>query len=258
MDRRTRAQLRALNRRFYAEAADAFAATRGHAWPGWERLPLPAGASARRLRVLDVGCGNARLAAWLRTRLGCGFAYLGADASERMLEHARTRLATLADVGGALVCADVLEHEGGDPLPRGDFDFVCAFGLLHHVPGLGARRALVAALAARVAPGGVLALSAWQFADRARFAARLVPWSAAADRFAPPLDPASLEPGDHLLGFADQPGALRYAHHCDEAELDALAAAAAPLRPLPRFSADGRSGDLNLYLVLVRDAVDER
>jgi tRNA (uracil-5-)-methyltransferase TRM9 len=259
MDPGTKARLRALNQSFYSDDAEAFDATRRHAWPGWERVPLPtdrgatgSGAGAAPLRVLDVGCGNARLASWLRERLGPGFEYVGVDASERMLGFARQRLSALEDVAWTLVRADVLDDDAPRALPAGPFDWVVCFGLLHHVPGRAARIALLAALAERVAAGGVLAFSAWQFADRARFAKRIVPWSAAAARLEPPLDPAALEPGDHLLRFADRPRALRYCHHCDEAEIDELIAGL-PLAPRSRYSADGRSGDLNRYVVLVRD-----
>jgi hypothetical protein len=47
---------------------------------------------------------------------------------------------------------------------------------------------------------------------------------------------------------------LRYCHHCDAGELEALAQAPGPASDwrLERFDADGRSGDLNHYLVWQR------
>lgn len=253
MDPRTRDALRALDRRFYESCADAFDRARDHAWPGWERIPLPAGAGgAAALRVLDVGCGNARFATALRGRVDRGLAYTGVDQSPGMLAHARARLARLRGVAFTLCETDVLDGDPDAILPDGPFDLVVAFGLLHHVPGHDARRSLLRALARRVAPGGVLAFTAWQFADRPRFARRIVPWSALGATGAGAVDPAALERGDHLVAFGHGDGGLRYAHHCDESELDALEGSL-PLRPLARFSADGRSGDLNRYVVLGRE-----
>ncbi len=250
MDAHTRAQLRAVNRRFYDGSASAFAASRDHAWPGWSRIPLPPG---RPLRALDVGCGNARFAAALRERLGVGFSYVGIDESRAMLAHADETLSALQDVERSLCAGDVLDAGSLERAAGGRFDLVAAFGLLHHVPGAQERRAFLAELAECVAEGGVLAVTAWQFADRDRFAGRIVPWSTLASHGLPPVDPGQLEPGDHLLSFGGESGALRYCHHSDEAELDALVAAL-PLEEIDRFSADGRSGDLNRYLVLRRPA----
>lgn len=254
MDHRTRDALRALNRAFYRARADDFAATRDHPWPGWDRLPLPAAAGVPgALRVLDVGCGNARLATALRTRIGHGFAYTGIDESAPMLRHARAALDRTDDVAAELLAIDVLARDPDDTLPDGPFDLVVAFGLLHHVPGRASRARLLACLADRVAPGGVLAFTAWQFADRPRFAGRIVPWREGAGPEGSALDPQAVEPGDHLVAFGEDREPLRYCHHCDDAELDALAGAL-PLLPLERYVADGRSGDLNHYVVLRRPA----
>lgn len=173
-----------------------------------------------------------------------------------MLSHAEKRLAALGDIQAELLRADILEEASRDGVPAAAFDLVVAFGLLHHVPGSEARQAFVAELARRVAIGGVLAITAWQFAGRPRFADRIVPWSELELRGGPPIDPAQLEPGDHLLGFGDPSPALRYCHHCDDAELDALVAPI-PLDEVARFSADGRDGDLNRYVVLRQNASDE-
>lgn len=252
MDSRTRMQLRALNRRFYEKHALGFDASRDHAWPGWERLELrmPRDASAP-MRVLDVGCGNARFARTLHERLGDRFRYTGVDENAALLERARDALADMTSVDAQLIRADVLDRVAGDTLPHGPFDLVVAFGLLHHVPGFEDRRSLLRALAGRLGDRGMLVVTAWQFADRTRFEKHLVPWSEQATAVDPPIDTAQLEEGDHLLSFDGDRTALRYCHHCSERELDRLAAAL-PLTPRPRFSADGRSGDLNRYLIFDR------
>lgn len=248
MDSRTRMQLRALNRRFYERHAVGFDASREHAWPGWQRIELPTPRDpSEPLRVLDVGCGNARFADTLAARLGGGFAYTGVDENESLLARARERLTGTQARHCELIRADVLASESADPLPHGPFDLVVAFGMLHHIPGAGLRRAFVHALAERVGEAGVLVVTAWQFADRARFASHIV----SASEAPPGIDTTQFEEGDHLLTFDGDLANLRYCHHCSEGELDQIEATT-PLVPRRRFSADGRSGDLNRYMVFER------
>lgn len=278
MDELTRRQLLALSAGFYRAHATEFDASRAHhPWPGWQRVfgALRARSDGARddggrdseegtpLRVLDVGCGNARLAAFLDERLAGtasdpdrpGLAprlrYVGVDANAALLEAARARLPTRMAGPVALIQQDFLaEPEVGSGLPSGPFDLVAVFGVLHHVPGRETRLALLKAARARLAPGGLLALTAWQFADRPRFRRRRAQWSELPPLLGAPLDPARLEPGDHLLRFGEDPDKPpRYCHQLSDAELDALPEALG-LALVDDFRADGAEGNLNRYLVL--------
>lgn len=252
MDRFTQRQLHALSRAFYDERADAFDASRVELpWPGWDRLPVhwPEG----RLEVLDIGCGNGRFAAWLADQ-DRPFDYVGTDASRGLLEAARARVGPSLTRAGA--AADFLEDDfladptcPGGQLPRGPFSLVVLMGVLHHVPGASARRALLRAAGERVAPGGLLAVTRWQFADRPRFANRRVAWEDVGDVLGRPIDPAALEPGDALLRFGeDRDATPRYCHHAAESEF-ATWPEAAGLETVETFDADGRDRDLNRYWI---------
>jgi SAM-dependent methyltransferase len=281
MQEATRRALNALNRTFYDRRGETFDATRDHPWPGWPRalaaaLPDRMGVAegdaetpAPPLRVLDLGCGNGRFAHFLMHR-GLGpVEYLGLDSSEPLLESARktlrraprdffVQLAELDFVQGTVANdgrADDHRHTedtGPESIPPGPFDLIVLFGVLHHVPGEDMRRRLVAALADRLAPGGALVLTAWQFGRDARFERTMLGATELAAR-APELgfDPADLEPGDHLLGFGGDDSVPRFCHFVDEAELDRLWEGL-PLVELARFRDDGRSADLNAYRVLAR------
>ncbi|MDP6981393.1 MAG: class I SAM-dependent methyltransferase [Myxococcota bacterium] len=249
MNAKTREQLIAINRRFYSEVAGDFDATRNDAWPGWARAiahaePLP----GQPLHVLDVGCGNGRLVDMLSESRGEVFEYLGVDFSQALLERARSRCAARTQI--RFETCDVLAP--GDDLPRREpgFDLVALFGVLHHVPSAELRRALFERLLERLRPGGVLAVTAWQFGDRERFRARRVPVETFNAGASEPIDPAQLDSGDHLLRFAGAK-ALRYCNHCSEAELHGLFADL-PLRWLDRYTADGKTADLNAYAVVQR------
>lgn len=224
-------------------------------------------------RILDAACGNRRFERFLAGALGgMSFEYHGVDGC-----------GALMDTGARLRGAGVTSHPpiGDDTVPTPTQDasspisssaqlhvidildgllrvtdpfagvpaceLVACFGFMHHVPGSGLRAQLVESLLRRTVPGGVVALSFWRFMDDDRLARKALETGAANG-----VD-GVLEPGDHFLGWQDDRRALRYCHHFDEAEVDALAGKAAPLaREIARFSADGTSGALNRYLVLQR------
>ena len=80
MNPSTARALNRINRRFYAEIADAFSATRRDPWPGWKRaVDKLQPTSGRGPRVLDLGCGNGRFASYLETEWGPDFDYRGID-----------------------------------------------------------------------------------------------------------------------------------------------------------------------------------
>lgn len=254
-------QLDAINRRFYARVAAAFSESRDHPWPGWARVLEPLAERSHdavgdtRLRLLDVGCGNGRFAEAAHARLGAGIHYLGVDASQALLDLAADRLAArLPKIEVVLVRLEITDACSIAKLPAGPFDCIGVFGLLHHLPSRARRRALLHALADRLAPAGQLALAAWRFADNPRFRSRRVSWIDYNAHASEPVDTAQLEPGDHLLKFGaagEDELAIRYCHDADDAEIDAWLSGL-PVRQIDRFEADGRSGDLNHYRVLER------
>ena len=238
MDDALALRLIALNRTFYQQAGEGFDRTRQSAWPGWWRL-LPHLPAKRPLRVLDVGCGNGRLARFL-SREGVAVQYAGVDFSPKLLDAASSALGALPGIEWSLVEADFMTD--AERLPEGSFDLVALFGVLHHTPGAARRAALVRALATRVAPAGVLAFSAWRFDEQPRFREHILPT---------PPDMA-LEAGDALLDWrAEGVHAVRYCHAVSDAELDALAEAAL-LTPVDAYRADGHPGNLNAYRILRR------
>lgn len=239
MDEQTRQQLLAINREFYEREAEAFSATRGQPWPGWVRVVE--GVAAEPMSVLDVGCGNGRLARFLgRTR---AVRYVGVDTSAALIGIARAR--TRAE-GIRFELCDALAS------PPGPFDLVAVFGLMHHVPVFERRVELLVSLAARLAPAGRLAATFWRFGADPRFAFR----SRDPDES---VDLGELEPGDRLLTWGELgPGqtasAVRYCHFSDEAELERVAdrLRRADLELVDSFRSDGRSGEFNDYRVWQR------
>jgi tRNA (uracil-5-)-methyltransferase TRM9 len=247
MDHYTRTQLNDLNRRFYATTAQDFDATRQTPWPGWHILldHLP---SQRPLRVLDVGCGNARFGVFLAKQLDSALTYHGIDNSAALLAHAHSAL-TASGIAFTLAERDAI----AEPLQLPQmFDLVVAFGVLHHVAGAVQRLDFLRQLAAITDAGGLLAFAAWRFYDDEKLRQRVVAWAALAEQgIALALD--QLETGDYLLDWRRGERALRYCHFVDDAEHDALVSAlsAQQMREAARYRADNNG---NLYSVLRRAA----
>jgi tRNA (uracil-5-)-methyltransferase TRM9 len=238
-------QLLTLNRDFYAAFADAFADSRPVADPTMTCI-LPY--IPRRASVLDVGCGNGRLARLLdqeRPRVS----YVGLDAEPALIERAREqaeRLAILADFH----VVDVTRPGWRAQIRRAAFDhapFTVAviLALLHHIPSFDLRASIVRDAAGLLAPGGCLIVSAWQFLTNARMRRKIVDWAEAG------VPEGALEAGDYLLDWKRGGRGLRYCHMIDAEEMGRLIAAAG-LRLRETFRAGGREGDLSLYAAAER------
>ena len=245
-----------LNRQFYEQHASAFVAKRDRPWPGWKRVLAAATTERTALRVLDVGCGNGRLGAFLDEAWDAPLEYVGIDASQPMIDYARKRFAPGSTPHRVtrFVCGDLIANAPADVLAETSavgFDLCCAFGLLHHIPGEARRAALFAAMAEHTQPGGVLAASFWRFDAHERFRLRFR--EASAPELAPHVDVTQLEVGDHLVAWGDEE-AVRYCHAaCDEEiESHIEAMRACGLRLIDDFASEGPEQNLNRYVVFER------
>lgn len=243
MDAATRDRLLDLNRTFYSRCAAEFSATRRRPWLGWDRV-LARLDSAAGHTILDLGCGNGRLAdACARRFAARSWTYTGVDGSAELIAAAARRVADLRPAGYRLVRGDLFEAMD-EPWSHESFGFVALFGVLHHVPGDAARRDLLRVAASRVAPGGLLAVSFWQWAGSDRLVARVAPPAEAG------LAASDLGSGDALLRWGEG-GDLRYCHACGPEEAADLVANLG-LATVDSFQADGADGAMNLYHVLRR------
>ena len=267
-------ELIALNTAFYAKHADSFSATRTAPWEGWRRtidIARQLGAlEGREPRILDLACGNLRFERFLAGELEPTAAHVDAiDNCPALAADAGLPELVFHDVD---ILDDLMAYRDDRELgpkvgstppcaqPRlcvdtapGDLS-VC-FGFMHHVPGADLRAAVLDELLARTRPGGIVAVSLWQFMDDDRLARKARAADAAAQILEPwrDFDASDLEPGDHFLGWQDHEGPLRYCHHFSETEVDELAAYTADrATEVARFSSDGSSHRLNRYLLLQR------
>lgn len=169
------------------------------------------------------------------------------------------------------------------------FDLVVSFGFLHHIPSFDLRQQFLLEALSQVKPGGYLVVSFWQFlndpAKRAKIeqthAEALAFFASCAETRAndrdaldrgagsssssnlnpsdlkPPVFFAgSLEPNDYFLGWKNEPSNYRYCHHFSNEEIDRIITALAPhATVVESFSADGKPGNLNRYVVFKREVL---
>lgn len=172
---------------------------------------------------------------------------------------------TIVDLRALDIVESLLDGTFADRLPRNSHDLAVAFGLMHHLPTFALRARVLEGLLGSLRPGGFAVVSFWQFLNDPRLAAKAA--TVTAEGRAAHCLPTFHE-NDFLLGWQHAEGVYRFCHHTTEDEIDALLAAirepsapstsgcasAAPLpfREIARFSADGKLGNLNRYLILQR------
>lgn len=242
MRKETIDKLLALNRDFYATFAEHFAATRSISDPALTAiLPhLP-----RRGCILDVGCGNGRLALLLDQERP-GSTYVGLDAVPALIQVARAQLGCLSEISASFHVADVAHPGWTSGFPNASFDCVVLLAVLHHIPSSGLRARILHDLVDLLTLDGCVIISTWRFLSSERIRRKIVPWTEVE------IEEENLEPGDYLLDWKRGGRGLRYCHMVDEAEVGRLAAASGLLLR-ETFRAGGREGDLSLFAVLDRD-----
>lgn len=231
---------------FYRSVASSFDATRQSPWQGWDRVLAEAGIAGesagddttQAVRVLDVACGNLRFERFLQGRGvpaevwawdNCD-ALLDADGLDVHYEH--------VDVAAALL-REAIGGDDGWLLPiTPPCDLAVSFGFMHHLPLYEQREALLKALITRTRSDGYICVSFWQFANDVRLRAKAQPVVGGSEH-------------DYLLGWQNRTDVARFCHHTTDEEIDALVVSVArEAAELSRFSADGKSGKLNRYVVL--------
>ena len=216
-------------------------AARGAASRAWRPscAALPARSAARARRRLRQRAPRAGARRRARHRGATRSSTWASTPARRCSCGARARAAAAR----ASSQADFVASPPDVALPAGRFELVALFGVLHAIPGRARRRALLAAAAARTAPGGLLALSRWRFAESAE---RRTPHRAlgavrrlrrSADRPRVSSSPAT------TCSPSARRGALRYGHAIDAERARRAARRTAARSPQDEWCDDGRDGE---------------
>lgn len=229
-------QLIALNQAFYSRFASEFSETRSSAQARLNRIVryVSGGAS-----VLEIGCGNGRLAERLDRDMR-PLTYVGVDLAKEMIEIAAARRASLRSITAEFRVADVTAPGWNAALPGSPFDVAIALAVLHHIPSFELRQQVLRDIHAVLKPGAVLVMTNWQFLKNDRMRKRMEVWETVG------IEERELETGDALLRWKRGGTGYRYCHWLSKTEVEDLAAQSG-FQVLRQFFADA---DLNLYSVL--------
>ena len=264
MDKEIAQKLSALTSDFYVRCTHEFSATRQAGWAGWNeclKILREQGFFARdNLDVLDLACGNMRFEKFLLSELeSIPFRFFCIDNCDELaalqsfdVANAHFRSANAQLNYQSLDIIEALYEEKNLPalIDAPVCNIALSFGFMHHVPLFSQRTAALVALLEKTRVGGFVIVSFWCFLDDEQFAARArkTHEDALAQLGLPELDQ-----GDCILGFAGKPDAFRYCHSFTSKEIDELLANLThKITERARFSADGKTGRMNTYVVLER------
>ncbi len=225
-----------LNRVFYSQFASPFSETRPSGQARLERIVDYIGQSKS---VLDVGCGNGRLAERL-DRERRELDYVGVDASRELIDIAASRRNRFEHVHAEFRVGELSEPGWNKDLPYAPFDFAVALAVLHHVPSFELRLEVLRGIHAVLREGSTLVLTNWQFAQNERMKRKIVGWETAG------IDAGQVEEGDALLYWKHGGTGYRYCHLISKVEIQGLAEQSG-FQISRQFFADAT---LNLYSIL--------
>lgn len=224
---------------------------------------VPVQSAAQTLTILDVAAGNLRFGHYLASVLEgrtppastvapVNIRYVALDNSLELAQTSAFSLPWQLSFSQVDLVEELLQNSLSQTLQSmySQADATLCFGFVHHVPTGEARKNLVHALLEATRPQGLVALSLWQFMNSPKLASRAQETTEAALKQLG-LSVEELDPDDYILGWQEHPGAWRYCHHFEQEEIRSLVESVRDLAELEAcYSADGRTGNLNTYLVL--------
>lgn len=256
MDVSTAKKLAEATGRFYRLQCRSFSDTRQSPWQGWDRIDGIARELAPAFDMLDLACGNMRLEEYLAETLP--------DIS--VATYAFDNCEALAELGKADAKTHFRELDLMAELEHGtlyrSLDGLCphcelsvSFGFMHHIPSLQWRKDFLDALIGMTVPMGYVIVSFWQISKSEKLIAKAME---ATEIGCKELDvELSTNNGDYLMGWKDVKGVYRYVHDFSDDEIAELVhfAATKGARLYKTYCADGKTGNLNRYVILKKDVV---
>jgi 2-polyprenyl-3-methyl-5-hydroxy-6-metoxy-1,4-benzoquinol methylase len=285
MNNQEASRIAAMTNEFYQSHARSFSDTRQQPWTGWTQAiaSIPditaksnntgEGEDSRNiitnnrngdkhpLEVLDLACGNMRFSKFL-AQSGISANVLGVDINDELawtanFDTARADINYSASTSAANVSTnyanmDIISKIQGNSLLQSlykvhpqKFDLAVCFGFFHHIPTTELRKKALTNLCSSVHPDGYIVISFWQFMRNEKIAQKAIQATKTAQSTGTDLN---MQEGDYFLGWQGDCDTLRFCHNFSEHEIDTLLSTV-NIEEVSRFSADGRSGDLNRYIV---------
>lgn len=245
--------LNRLNQNFYRQVGKDFNQTRQGYWrgfeEGWNRMKI----TKKHLKVLDLGCGNARYGKFVREKFRGQMDYVGIDSDQGLLEKAgeynwdkMTKVELIED--------DLLAGKWLKDSFVGKFDVVALLGIMHHVPPGGHQVSLLEQAGKCLAQSGVMIVSVWQLVKMHQHTGKLIGLEEAIGQGLVSVEKDEVDGNDYLLGWGTKENVYRYCRQVSQTEMKKLLKPAG-LVLKDEFGADGRDGRSNTYYLLSKRAL---
>jgi SAM-dependent methyltransferase len=254
MDKTTIDSLNQLNKDFYNTVADSFNTSRNYYWPGWTKLQkvIRKQFTDKKIRVLDIGCGNGRFAQFLEDSQ-INFEYYGLDSSKKLLNWASKNV-SLKDKAMFLefdLIKSLQNDTVSDFLAKNNtdvkFDLVVCFGVLHHIPSFELRKKLFTVVNKELLnTSSLFVITAWLFLDNPKLKERVLTESSIEELG---LNIEQLELNDYLLDWQRGEHAIRYCHYSDKSEIEKINEEL-KWKSIQTYKADSKTNNLNQYYLL--------
>ena len=205
---------------------------------------------AEHLDMLDLASGNLRFAAFLSDAYPHQDAtvYAVDDCADLALNYPNAHFQNLDIIECLLEGAPLAELIDAPPC-----DVSVCFGFMHHVPGQENRARVLESLLDKTKTGSFVIVSFWMFMNNEALAkkAALTHAQALSSLNFSDVEITELDEGDFFLGWKDTVNSYRYCHSFTDAEIDELIAGVDERASVvARFNADGRTNNLNAYIIL--------
>lgn len=205
MDKKIAQNLIAKTRQDYNKIATEFSSSRSYMWPdiamALEKMDLK-----KCDKVLDIGCGNGRIAPLVKKS---GASYTGVDISDKLIEIAKE---TYPDEKFKVANMTSL------PFPDKSFDAVISIAALHHLPGEERIKA-ISEIGRVLKDNGTILISVWYFWHQPKYL-KLIAGSSIKK-----ITGSGLDYGDFFLPWKDSGKKImaeRYLHAFRKRELEHL------------------------------------
>lgn len=263
MSPETVSKLNKLNNDFYENIGQHFNQSRSNPWNGWERLRVILNSLQPKtdegLQVLELGCGNGRFLDYLNDNNFDISKYIGLDLSDFLLEKANARLEHLSQVKAEFIKSDILfdEWDVNTKIVKSQYNLVCLFGVMHHIPDRNFRRQLLSRAANCLALSGLLVFTTWQYLDVPRLSRRVLSRESKqvkdiATKYN--FDLKEFEIGDNILDWHKGKVAYRFSHYYTEEEVLNLTSSL-NLELVTSYQADGKEGNVNKYYIMKKTRI---
>ncbi len=141
----------------YNDIASDFDITRGKWWHILDKFKLGAKEGDN---ILDLGCGNGRLA---QLFADCEISYLGIDVSEELIKIAKKKFAVKNNI--RFEVGDILNLQ----LQKNNFDLVYVLAVLHHIPSEALRLKALEDINKAMKKNATLFISNWNIFGSAKY-----------------------------------------------------------------------------------------